>query len=150
MIVCLNCRAKCLHGEFVVKHILIKFTLYSYSWGFMYEWQPKTNMVYYDTLFPSFTKLGTGEDSQGTNPQSCSTPLLWRIEGDHSMGGISGFNTKRLTLDHSGSRVWRVPCSLHTKDSFCRFRKSVVAVTKDYYFLPYPTPHIFSLEVKCR
>jgi hypothetical protein len=53
----------------------------------MYEWQPKTNMVYYDTLFPSFTKLGTGEDSQGTNPQSCSTPLLWRIEGDHSMGG---------------------------------------------------------------
>ena len=71
--------------------------------------------------------LGTGEDSQGANPQSCSVPP-WEVDDRRSrlIVLLSGYNMKSLTVDYyCGQRVWRVPCFLHSKDLFCRFRKRV-------------------------
>jgi len=36
---------------------------------------------------------------------------------------MSGYNVESLTVAYSGYHVWRVPCFLHAKDLFCRFRK---------------------------
>ena len=71
--------------------------------------------------------LGTGEDSQDANPQSCSVPP-WEVDDRRSrlVVLLSGQNMKSLTVDYyCGQRVWRVPCFLHSKDLFYRFRKRV-------------------------
>ena len=49
-------------------------------------------------------------------------------------GGLSGYNTENLTVDHSviiiisGKRVLRVARFLHAKDIVCRFRNRVGAL----------------------
>lgn len=42
--------------------------------------------------------------------------------------GLSGYNMKILTMDHSGQHVWKVPDSLHIKDPFCILQKRVDAL----------------------
>ena len=39
--------------------------------------------------------------------------------------GFSGYNTKRMDVDHSFQRVRRVSFFLYRKEPFCRFRKCV-------------------------
>ena len=54
----------------------------------------------------------------------------WRI-GESSLdleGTVLGYNTEMLPVDHSGIRVLSVPRSLHDKDLFYRFRKTVGAL----------------------
>jgi len=37
--------------------------------------------------------------------------------GGLGVEGLSGYNTESLTVDYSEERVWRLPRSLHAKDS---------------------------------
>ena len=48
--------------------------------------------------------------------------------GNPLIGGLSGYYIESLNVDHSGKCVWRLPCSLHVKDLFCRFQKRVGAL----------------------
>jgi hypothetical protein len=63
--------------------------------------------------------------------------------GSFSMG-LSDYNTESFTAAHSGSHVWRVPCSRHIKDLFCTFwkKKCIIATTIFFLFIP-NSPYFF-------
>jgi hypothetical protein len=60
---------------------------------------------------------------------------------------LSGYNTENIAVDYRGYRGWRLPPSLHDKDLFCRFRKSVAA-TKYYYFVSTQLSMLFQSQSK--
>ena len=62
-------------------------------------------LFYLTDFYPSIffqVSLGTGEGSQGSHPQSCSV-YCWVVDrGSPLNRRLSGYNTKSLTVDHSG------------------------------------------------
>ena len=60
---------------------------------------------------------------------------------------LSGYNTENIAVDYRGCRGWRLPPSLHAKDLFCRFRKSVALQNTIILSLP-NSPCSFSRSQK--
>ena len=71
--------------------------------------------------------LGTGEGDHGSNYRATQHVTGTGKEGPRN-GGLSGYNTESLAVDHSGERARKMPRSLHDKNFFCRFRKRVGAL----------------------
>jgi hypothetical protein len=85
-----------------------------------------------------------------TNYQlNSKTHTLW-LYIIHQWGGLSGYDTQNLTVDHSGQHAWRVPCSLDAEDLFCRFWKRVgvlYLLQKTKYLVPTKSTY-FSVTIK--
>ena len=84
------------------------------------------NEVYFNKL--KLNLLGIGERYQGSNPQTLLNASLGVADRGNPLekrGGGSRYNTESLTVDHSEQRVWRVPCVLHAKNIYCKFRERV-------------------------
>ena len=74
-------------------------------------------------LLSSSVGIGIWRMFLGLKATACSRVV---DRGSSFDGSLSGYNTECLTVYHSGQHVWRLPCSLHAKDLFCRFQKEQV------------------------
>ena len=69
-----------------------------------------------------FNTLGiSGGSLTSTHTTDEHTPRS-QVEDALSIGGLSGYKTKSLNVDHSGSCTWRVPHSFHVKDADVHFK----------------------------
>lgn len=67
----------------------------------------------------------------------------------HPIEGVVRYNTESLIMNHTVCLIWRMPCSLHTDDIWCRFGKTVENHCEKLIFVrPYPTPQIFQESKK--